>query len=165
MCTHTEHKCPLYLSSLFNLHIITLKSCSLPHQIDFDSSSSQSCKSEILPRTIVYVLENSLWKKFGSVCVMSWRTSLAKRWPNQPHRQHRNMCGLHQNTNMEMLLTVTKTLNPLEEYLAVYQHFFAHVLHLQAHWTLLCPMVALCGEVRLYGHAFFFNSTFWSTTD
>lgn len=62
MFTHTKQKCPSYLSFPFHLHIITLKSCSLPPQIDFDSSSSARCKSEILPHARVCVLENSVSK-------------------------------------------------------------------------------------------------------
>lgn len=66
---HTHQaKCPSYLSFLLNLCVITPESCSLPPQLDFDSSSSWRCKSEILPHAIVYVLENWVSKIIISWC-------------------------------------------------------------------------------------------------
>lgn len=103
MVTHTKPNRPSYLSFLFNLHIIIPKSCSLPPQIDFDSSSSWRCKSEILPHAVVYVLENSVLK-----IPISWCYALNYKFvwkgTNSDHLQHRDICWLSQNTNMETWL-------------------------------------------------------------
>lgn len=52
-----------------NLHIITLKSCSLLPQIDFDSSSSRRCKSALLPHSVVYTSLKTQFQKPKSVGV------------------------------------------------------------------------------------------------
>lgn len=104
MGAHTPSKCPLCTSFFFDLHTITPKSYSLPPQVDFDSSSSWRCKSEIGLHSTVLCPWNFSSKSLRSAAITNWSVCLCRLWQTQALQQ-RNTCWPYQNTNLSQLAT------------------------------------------------------------